>query len=497
MFQLNRCLTGITAAAVSLLLFTGCDRRTPEERLTAATEFYQQGDQLSAEMEARKVLEKAPDDPLAIQANVLLAQIYASQNRFEEAEIELESALENVSQLEPMGKEILKMYLALLGSQEKYDKAIETMDAYQKEYAEDAGTSLSLRVAGADIRTAAGRTTESRQIISSIMAETTAPAEMTIYRDLYVRTFLRDEDTTKAIEYLESQMAQVQDAEEKRGLKLNLSNLYAQAENYEKSRQYLEAVTAEFTQTLRAELDNTARVSQSLNLGQAYVQLGNLPGARRVYQTLYDANVSNAQLAAPIVMGLAETLLRLGETSATLGFLGDAAKRYPSMPFAQQSQQLKDIIAKGQLEAVAPEDTAPLTLKYRADANVLWPAELPEILGVETTGTETSAGGSTGTETAASAPDAGTTEAVSNEAPAAPAAAVAPAAPAVPVQEVAPSPAAEAAAPAAPAQDTAPAAPAQDTAPAAPAAPAVESAPAAPAAPAPTEAAEGTTATAS
>lgn len=440
------------AAALTL---TGCDRRTPEERLTTAFQFYQQGDAASAEMEALKVVDKAPDDPMAVQASLLLAQIYASQNRLEEAQFQLESALSHVSQLEPMGKEVLRMYLASLTGQKKYDDAIKAVEKYQQEYAEDDGTSLSLRVAKADIYTNARQTTAARAVLSDLMRETTAPAEMALYRDLYTKTYLADEDSTGATHFLQDELAKVSGQEDKMSILTNVAQIEAATGNYEGSRMALQQLTTFVTDSLREQTNTLDVAARSLQLGQAYLQSGNVPGAEKTFQTLYDADLPDPEAVQAVVNNLMETQLRLGETSATEALLEGAAKKHPQGPYGEVLRRMRELIAKGEFQQLAPQDTSPLVMKYRSETTVLWPEELPSILQAassSTTGTVTSTTGtatvtteSATTGTATAAPE--TTATAPSETPAAPAETPAPAPADVETTipaEAAPSPAADA-----------------------------------------------------
>jgi tetratricopeptide (TPR) repeat protein len=412
--QLSLIFAGLCALAV----VPGCDRRTPDERLATALQFSQQGDAASAEMEALKVIEKAPNDPVAVQASVLLAQIYASQNRMEEAQMQLESALKNVSQLDPIGKEILRQYLATLNAQKKYDESLKTIEKFQKEYAEDPGTSLSLQVAKADVQTISGNTTGAREVLTDIMAATTGPAEMMLYRDLYAKTFLRDENTTAAANYLREQLQNVQRPQDKITILTNLAQLSAATENYEQSREYLGQLTGPVMDELKKETDLLNRVARGLQLGQIYLSTENLPGARRVFQSLYDTGIEHPDAVQAVVNSLMETELRMGDTSATEQLLTDAAKKHPKGPFADVLKRMQEVIAKGQLQQLAPVDTSTLALKYKADPNVLWPEQLPAALAevAGTSGTLTAAGETSGTMpqagmTTGAAQDSGTPDA--------------------------------------------------------------------------------------
>lgn len=375
--------------ASSLAVVCSCDRRTPDERLATAMQFYQQGDFTSAEMEALKVLEKAPEDPASIQASQLLAQVYRQQNMTEEAALQLESALDKVSQKEQVGKELLMSYVDLLNSEQKYDDSLKLVEKYQNEYKEDAGTSLSLRILGAHIRTQAGRTTEARTILQDQMDQTTDPMEMKIYRELYFTTLQRDSNTTAAIAYKLDELNQETDAQAKASIKVTLSSLYAANNDYAQARSYLENVTTQMNEALGKELDKRARIGMALQFAQMYEEVGNVPGARRIYQELYEVARTDKALIMPVQMGMVNVLMREGDTSATESFLKELAATFPEQQFKTQLENFQKMSASGELARIAQPDTSPVVMQYRQDANILWPADLPALIsgGASTTGT--------------------------------------------------------------------------------------------------------------
>lgn len=441
----------ITAATAGLLMLAACDRRTPEERLQTAIQFYQANDPMSAEVEAEKLIEKAPDDPAATVASRLLAQIYVQQGRKEEAEMQLESALKNVSQKDPMGQQLLADYLRLLEEDKQYKKALEVVEKYQKEYADQPGTSVSLSMAKVQIYTLSGETTAARALLDDRIAQTTMPQEMQIYNGMYLETYRKDQDTTAAVEFMNKVLAGAKDPVDKMSALLTLSGIYAQADDYENARESLVKVTDEFTRLMQTELDRNARIGMSMQVADAYQNFGNLPGARKMYETIYDAAGDIPQVLTAVSRGMVENLLRSGETSATESFLKEVASSHPNQQTQTQLQNFEKMAASGQLQQMAPQDTSTLVMKYRQDPKILWPEQLPQLLAKETTGTAVQ---TTGTVEAA------------------------PAAAAVETSAPAEAPAAPAETPAAPAPAETPAAPVADEQSSAPAATAVESTPA-------------------
>ena len=388
----------LTISISALIGLSGCNRRTPEERLQKAVEFIKQNDTLSAEVEAKKVVEQNPDDPMAIQARMLLAQIYARDQRFDEARAELEPALDKVSQKDVLGKRLLQAYLVVLRQDKKFDEALKTIDRFQQKYSNDEATSLDLTVARADMQTAAGETTAARVALLQLHESTTSPAEQDLYRGMIVSTYQRERNTTGAIQYIESEVAAAKRDDVKRGLAQQLAEMYAASQNYEKTREYATMATELFDSATSSQLDARNQAGQMFDLARVYVTIGNLSGARVAFQALFDSAPQEPQLIMATVAGLTEALVRQGQPDAAIGFLKEAAGRYPTAPFAQQAAQIEALKQQGRLADYV--DTSTLAMRFKSDA-LLTPKNLPK--PSLTTGTLSAASRAT-SGTAGSAP---------------------------------------------------------------------------------------------
>lgn len=352
---------------LSALILTGCDRRTPEERLRSAMEFYQQQDSLSAETEALKIIDKTPDDPAAVQAHLLVAMIYVGEQRLDEALSHIEQVLDMVPQTDQIGKEALRMYLEVLQRAGNFKEAIAVTEKYQQKYADDPGTSLSLIVGRADIMTNAGETTAAREVLQSVIKETTGTAELDLYREMMAKTYMRDNNIAAAISYFEKELAAMDDEAGKIRLASALSQLHAINNDYENVRKYLSILTQDVEKSLREELDSERRLAYVLGLAKQYESMGNLKGSRRTYKTVYESGVSNPQLASLVIQSYTGNLLSQKETSAAMEFLEDANKKYPALQLENAIKEINSLIAADKLEAVAPLNTAPLTLRFNED----------------------------------------------------------------------------------------------------------------------------------
>jgi len=75
----------VLTAASLLLGTTGCTRKTPEKYKADVTEALKQGDYPNAIIKLKEFLKKYPNDPMAINAQFQIGEIYAAQGQFDKA----------------------------------------------------------------------------------------------------------------------------------------------------------------------------------------------------------------------------------------------------------------------------------------------------------------------------------------------------------------------------------------------------------------------------
>jgi tetratricopeptide (TPR) repeat protein len=319
------------------------------------------------------MIQKHPDDPRTVDARLLLAQVYMMDRKPDDALAELDHVLEKSDQKDQRGMMALRMYLDILKRNQRFEDASKMIDRYQKEYADDQMTSMQLTVARADIMTDAGQTSGARELLVDLIAVTTSPVEIRMFRELIGRTYIAEKAGAEAAAYFEAEYRKAADSEEKRDLALRTAWFHAFAGNYEATRTWTEDLTRLFDEALKDELDANAKTVMALTLGKAYGQVGNLAGARQVVRRLFDAR-TNPQLMPQVVNELATTMMRQGKPDDVIAFLREAAARYPESQLAEQAAQMETLKAQGKLDAV---DTSPLVMKFAADP-VIAPENLPE-----------------------------------------------------------------------------------------------------------------------
>ncbi len=378
------------ACAALCLVLAGCSGRTPEERLEKTAQMLRDRDTLGAMLEAREMIKKFPDHPRTVEAHYLLAQVYVADRRPDEAVAEMEIVLDAVPQTTEFGRNTLRDYLTLLQQMRRFDDAMKAVDKFQKKYASDEGTSLSLTVARATLLTAAKETTRAREILTGLRTATTTTAERNLYRDLLVQTYLADQNVTAALTMYEHEFGTEKNEASKRELALRISMFDARMGRYEEARKWAETATGLFDQAMKEELDTNKRTELALQLAMFYSDLGNLAGAKTVLRALYDARV-NLDVMPALVRTYVNVLLRQDKVDDAVKFMREVAVRIPESKLDVEAARLETLKSQNQVSRIARVDTSTMTLRFAKDP-VIVPKNLPAPADTTTTPTADVAG---------------------------------------------------------------------------------------------------------
>jgi tetratricopeptide (TPR) repeat protein len=350
------------------LTFTlaGCSGKTPEERLERADVLMQQRDTLAATLEAREIIKKFPDHPETVKAHMLLAQIYMTEGRPDEALSELETVLEKEPQSTQIGRDTLRNYLSVLKQLQQYEQAFKAIDNYQSKYANDEGTSLNLTVARADMMTAAEQTTGAREILTNLRETTTSPAERGLYRRMIAATYSMDQNPTATLDLYLKDYAETTDMATKQEIAGTLANFYAQKEDYPNLRQWVKEATDIYEKNATEELDANRRTEMAMQLAMFYTRVNNIDGALKIMQNLWDGQVGH-DFVMPVTQVYASVLLRAGKYDEALAFMHEIATKYPEMKVDGEVARLETLKAQNDLQNAFPPDTSTLAMKFYED----------------------------------------------------------------------------------------------------------------------------------
>jgi tetratricopeptide (TPR) repeat protein len=359
----------LAAGLCAVLIFSGCSQPTPEERLLKAQQSLSQNDPFGAEIELRRLIEKSPDDPAAIEARMMLAAIYARDERLDDALAECKQALEKVSLNNERGMTLLRQYNEILKMRKRYQEGLDQIAEFEKKYANEPFVRTSLLFARADLQTHAGQTTAARATLSVIVESTTDTRVLPFVRQMAVQTYLAERDTTGAINRVLQDYEKAANDEERFTMISELASLHYLNDDYANVRKKLVEATEFTNKAIANELDRNKRKQLAFRLYQLYRQLGNVGGARDILEALL-AGASIPE-SAQIVPMLAQEYIREGRTSDAITAFREAGKKLASIPnspaqaFLSQADMIQNLAESKKLPGM---DTSTMTLHFRNDA---------------------------------------------------------------------------------------------------------------------------------
>jgi tetratricopeptide (TPR) repeat protein len=372
-FLENSSLRGLAAlsALATLLVLPGCSKPTPEERFLKAQQSMMQNDPFGAELEFRRLVDDHPEDPVAIDARLALAAIYARDERLDDALTETKVALDQVSLNTERGMTILRRYNEILKARKRHKEGLDRIVELEKKYANEPMVLTSLLFARADLQSDAGETTAARATLSTVMGSTTDTRVLPVVRRMTVQTYLTEDNTTGAIERVQQDYKVAGTPEEQLNLVGELASLYFIANDYENLRRMLEEATQLSDKSIVSELDRNRRIQIASNAFQIYQQVGNVQGAREILEASLDG--ASIPESAQIVPTLAQVYIREGRTSDAIQALRVAGQKLAQVPnspaqaFLSQADLIQNLSESNKLPG---PDTAPLTLRFKTDTPI-------------------------------------------------------------------------------------------------------------------------------
>lgn len=215
----------IRRTAASLLLIvaviftagalTGCKQKTPEERLQEASQLLQQNQAPLAMIRLKDLVTEAPESEAAIDARMMLAQIYAqyqSKDYFERARQETTAVYEKVGLADPRGYNAFMTTTDLWLATENYDQALSHLESGVATAPEERKIELEMALNGLKM---AGDDEELRQegevFFEDRMLNHETPSVRGQSRELLVQHFSRLGDLEKANQIYDQYMEKFPD----------------------------------------------------------------------------------------------------------------------------------------------------------------------------------------------------------------------------------------------------------------------------------------------
>lgn len=388
MMRINRFMVA-TLAAVAVLTFGGCMKKSPEQLLEKAYAMIEQNDTLGARLECQDIVKKFPTAPEANRARFVLASIYAQEQQPDEAMVELKTVLDGVSQKSEEGQEALQMMVGLEMQRGNAKNALALIDGVLDGEAKgDEFLSQGLLMMKSAVLQKDGQTTPARDLMQILCNETTATDLKNYLNDKIGSSYLEEKAYDEALSFFNAQIAATtEDDTRKFQLMSAVVETQLLRDDVDGARAALVALTEQYDKLVKDELDLRKREGFKNMLVDVYVAAGNY----KVAQEMLERDLTDAkdeQLAASIVQPLFSVYMRQGNTSGILEAIGGLAERFPDGQFGEFRTKIEETLTANADRIADMVDTRTLTMKINSGDTIAPKVVVPAPVAVEATPTE-------------------------------------------------------------------------------------------------------------
>lgn len=333
------------AAIVALpLLVTSCKKKTPEERLQEAQSLVSEQRQVPlGVLKLKEIIKEFPDDPSAIDARFMLAEIYMSLGRkenMENAYEELEGVYTKLGLKDDRGVQAHQFASQVLFQMEERDKAL----AHAKEgleKVEDGPAKIEMGFLYSQMSLMAG-SEEEKKAAEDFFLKTSLETEDAGFRgqaremlaDYYRRTQRFDDSNAVYDAYMEKYPKD----------EVNSQLILAKALNYrlagdeEKFEETFKLGSDKLHEQITAELNPETKVRMQRDTARLYEVAGKLDLAEAMLKTIMAENVGK-MAAMEAQIGLGETFMRTGNLDKAREIFESIRRDNPGTPMAQNADQ--------------------------------------------------------------------------------------------------------------------------------------------------------------
>lgn len=312
----GRAWPAIALAALVVLGATGCREKTPAEQLEHAQQLLDQRQTAQAVLELKKLVTKAPADPAAPTARLLLARFYTSQGNGPRALEELEAAWKVAGPEDERGQEALDAIVQVRTQLKDYEGVLKTIDdAIATAGEKNATFADTWRVRRAEFVLATSEDdaakAEARAGLRTLALDHADAAIRGFARETLANAHKRAGDFAGANVVYADYLAKYPDDSIANQLRLAMAVNRFEAGETEAGRADFDAASKAMIAEADAELDKQVRARQLLELAQFHRLIDDLEGAEALMQRVMGENAMS-RLAIETQFGISEMYVGAG-----------------------------------------------------------------------------------------------------------------------------------------------------------------------------------------
>ncbi len=349
--------------AVAVVL-SGCGKKTPQDKLAEAQQSFQKGDTLAAIIMLEEIIEKNPDDPVADEAHMMLAQVHFMSDDVETALQHLDSVLERNGLNSPIGMMAFRNKLVVLARKEQFSEGVD----FIQETIDDLGTTtgslyLHLKFSLADFYSMDEQNQKATDVYKDIVKITDNESALLSAIEGMVAMYEQEENYSEAIRVYRDYLESNPDTAVKNMLIGGIAYYEKKLGNDEKAAGLFAQAVEGYMQAIDESVSSREKMTSMIQLAKLYSLMDEQEQAIDTYESALEQFPNSEQVPA-VLMDMANMYREQKQYDKAVSILNRILKQYPKTQIARSAWRMMGQIT--QERQTSPEDsaTSPTTVEH-------------------------------------------------------------------------------------------------------------------------------------
>lgn len=340
---------------ISIILLSGCAKKTPGQKLEEAVNAFKKQDMLGAIIKFKNLIKENPNSQEAAQARLFLGRCYEMQGDFEEALANYEAVIKKVSLGDTKGQQAFSMKMNIYINQQKHDEAIKEMESVIKAIPEGSQYQKDLKFNLGIIYLDKKDYENAMKLLEPFLYDEKDAQVNQQAINMITQSYMRDKEFKKAIEFIDKFLEKKPDVQFKNLLNITKGYFYSLDKDDANAEKFFKEGEDGYKKDIEDTLDAKEKISIKFELARAYELRDKFEEANALYDSVIkESQDENAVLTSYFSKNT--NLIRLKDLDGALKMLDDIERQFPTIPSAVSEVQQRRADIKRLKEM--PEDRA-------------------------------------------------------------------------------------------------------------------------------------------
>lgn len=324
---------------MALVVFIGCAKKTPQDKLNEAMEALRKKDVLAAIIILEEILEKYPDDPVADDAHILLAEANFVSNDIETCRKHLDAVINKYGVNNPKGNLCFFNKLVTYQKFKQWDDGIK----FIQEVLEDSRTTgpvfWKVKLSLGDFYKLKGDKNEAIKTYKQVSEQATDDSTIISAIESIVAIYESDKDFESAAKAYADYLKAHPNSPLKNILLAGMAYYQEKMGNHEKAESIYAQAIKGIEENIEKATTDKEKVDGMLQLAKLYTLKADYEQAIASYEKVLKEFPSDQRVPA-ILLEEAQLYIQQKNYDKALSILNQVVRRWPRTPLAQSATQM-------------------------------------------------------------------------------------------------------------------------------------------------------------